>query len=312
VSFSQSALSKRAPYWAHIIAAAQIPQLATGDQAAPLADARPPSAVAAEPDTPLTMEEAARLSLIDQPLLTGREAKIQAEEQQAVAAAQLPDPKLSGGLKELPIDTPEAFSVRRDNFTEFTIGPSQEFPRAAKRRLQSVRKQLDADADRAASDCRTLPRTARIVGSPRRFNNRTPAKTASVTCCASCTRKSVRTMWIGAISRSAWPISMGRLFPMHRGALRRREAGTRAVAAASTRSCWRAAVCLMCSCNASHSPSNRRARRCVSTIGAHRKRRPENRHETQLQDCPARKQRSTSIPDLPGRTARPKMSSSMR
>jgi outer membrane protein TolC len=98
------------------------------------------------------MEEAARLSLVDQPLLTGREAKIQAEEQQAVAAAQLPDPKLSGGLKELPIDTPEAFSVSRDNFTEFTIGLSQEFTRAEKRRLQGARKQLDADADRAALD----------------------------------------------------------------------------------------------------------------------------------------------------------------
>jgi outer membrane protein, heavy metal efflux system len=150
VSFSQSALSKRAPYWALIIAAAQIPQLANAQQAVPLADARPPAAIAAEADTPLTMEEAARLSLIDQPLLTGRVAKIQAEEQQAVAAAQLPDPRLSGGLKELPIDTPEAFSVRRDNFTEFTIGLSQEFPRAAKRRLQGARKQLDADADRAA------------------------------------------------------------------------------------------------------------------------------------------------------------------
>jgi outer membrane protein, heavy metal efflux system len=150
VSFSQSALSKRAPYWALIIAAAQIPQLANAQQAVPLADARPSTAIAAEADTPLTMEEAARLSLIDQPLLTGRVAKIQAEEQQAVAAAQLPDPKLSGGLKELPIDTPEAFSVRRDNFTEFTIGLSQEFPRAAKRRLQGARKQLDADADRAA------------------------------------------------------------------------------------------------------------------------------------------------------------------
>lgn len=150
MSFSQSALSKRAPYWALIIAAAQIPQLANAQQAVPLADARPSAAIAAEADAPLTMEEAARLSLIDQPLLTGRVAKIQAEEQQAVAAAQLPDPKLSGGLKELPIDTPEAFSVRRDNFTEFTIGLSQEFPRAAKRRLQGARKQLDADADRAA------------------------------------------------------------------------------------------------------------------------------------------------------------------
>jgi outer membrane protein, heavy metal efflux system len=98
------------------------------------------------------MEEAARLSVVDQPLLTGREAKIHAEEQQAVAAAQLPDPQLSGGVKELPIDTPEAFSTRRDNFTEFTIGLSQEFPRAAKRKLQGARKQLDADTDRAALD----------------------------------------------------------------------------------------------------------------------------------------------------------------
>jgi cobalt-zinc-cadmium efflux system outer membrane protein len=140
----------RAPYWAFIIAATHISQLASAQQAVPPADARPSTAVAADADAPLTMEEAARLSLIDQPLLTGRVAKIQAEEQQAVAAAQLPDPKLSGGLKELPIDTREAFSVRRDNFTEFTIGLSQEFPRAAKRRLQGARKQLDADADRAA------------------------------------------------------------------------------------------------------------------------------------------------------------------
>jgi outer membrane protein, heavy metal efflux system len=102
--------------------------------------------------TPLTMDEAARLAAVDQPLLTGRQAKIEAEDQQAIAAAQLPDPQVLGGLKELPIDTPEAFSTRRDNFTEFTIGLSQEFPRAEKRRLQGARKQLDADADRAALD----------------------------------------------------------------------------------------------------------------------------------------------------------------
>jgi cobalt-zinc-cadmium efflux system outer membrane protein len=114
----------------------------------------PLASAAANPEaiSPLTMEEAARLAMIDQPLLTGRQAKIQAEDQQAIAASQLPDPQLSGGLKELPIDTSEAFSTRRDNFTEFTIGLSQDFPRAEKRRLQGARKQLDADADRAALD----------------------------------------------------------------------------------------------------------------------------------------------------------------
>jgi outer membrane protein, heavy metal efflux system len=108
--------------------------------------------VPTEATAPLTMEEAARLAAVDQPLLTERQAKIQAEDQQAIAASQLPDPQLSGGLKELPIDTSEAFSTRRDDFTEFTIGLSQDFPRAEKRRLQGARKQLDADADRAALD----------------------------------------------------------------------------------------------------------------------------------------------------------------
>jgi outer membrane protein, heavy metal efflux system len=116
------------------------------------AETAPADPVPAEATATLTMEEAARLAAIDQPLLTERQAKIQAEDQQAIAASQLPDPQLSGGLKELPVDTSEAFSTRRDDFTEFTIGLSQDFPRAEKRRLQGARKQLDADADRAALD----------------------------------------------------------------------------------------------------------------------------------------------------------------
>jgi outer membrane protein, heavy metal efflux system len=125
---------------------------AGSDPPSAIADSNYPDPGSVEGATPLTMEEAARLAAMDQPLLTGRQANIQAEEQQAVAAAQFPDPQLSGGLKELPIDTPEAFSTRRDNFTEFTIGLSQEFPRAEKRRLQGARKQLEADADRASLD----------------------------------------------------------------------------------------------------------------------------------------------------------------
>ena len=116
------------------------------------AEPGPADAVPADAAMPLTMEEAARLAAVDQPLLTGRQAKIQAEDQQAIAAAQLPDPQLSTGIKDLPIDTSEAFSTHRDNFTEFAVGLTQDFPRAEKRRLQVARKQLDADADRAALD----------------------------------------------------------------------------------------------------------------------------------------------------------------
>jgi outer membrane protein, heavy metal efflux system len=135
-----------------LVLAASPPASAVQDRPLPLAYVDAMNTAAAPGEVSLTMDEAARLALIDQPLLSGREAKIEAEEQQAVAAAQLPDPTLSGGLKELPIDTPEAFSTRRDNFTEFTIGVAQDFPRAEKRRLQGARKHLDADTDRAALD----------------------------------------------------------------------------------------------------------------------------------------------------------------
>src|ERR1700732_2524168 len=106
--------------------------------------------VLADQGPPLSLDEAIRLSLVDQPILSGHEAVINANERQAIAAAQLPDPKLSGGLKELTVDTSEAVSLRRDHFTEFTVGLSQELPRAAKRRLKGERKQLDADTERAA------------------------------------------------------------------------------------------------------------------------------------------------------------------
>jgi len=93
-----------------LFGAVQAPPLAAAEQSGP-PYASPVRADTDDANRPLTMDEAARLSLVDQPLLTGREAKIQAEEHQAIAAAQLPDPQLSGGIKELPIDTSEAFST---------------------------------------------------------------------------------------------------------------------------------------------------------------------------------------------------------
>jgi outer membrane protein, heavy metal efflux system len=148
----QRAFCRRGFAFISICILAAVTAQAGSDPPSPLAHFNLADAVSTDTATPLTMEDAARIAAVDQPLLTGRRAKIEAEEQQAIAAAQLPDPQLSGGLKELPIDTPEAFSTRRDDFTEFTIGLSQEFPRAEKRRLQGARKQLDADADRAGLD----------------------------------------------------------------------------------------------------------------------------------------------------------------
>ena len=102
------------------------------------------SAVAA---TPLTLDEAENLALNNQPLIAGQQAAIQAAEKNAVAAGQLPDPKLKLGLSDLPVTGSDAFSVRRDNFTEFKVGLSQDFPRVEKRRLRGAMAQLEAQRD---------------------------------------------------------------------------------------------------------------------------------------------------------------------
>jgi len=114
---------------------------------------------------PLSLDEARRLALTDQPILDGRAAAIEADEQQAVAVAQLPDPKLSAGLKDLPVDRGEAFSVRDDNFTTFSAGLSQELPRGDKRRLRGERKRLDAEVQRAGlqDDRRSIGRDAALA-----------------------------------------------------------------------------------------------------------------------------------------------------
>ena len=120
--------------------------------AIPSAHAHPFDLGATTSGAPLTIEDAIKLALTDQPILSGRQASIDAEEQQAVSVAQLPDPKLTAGLKDLPVDRGEAFSVRDDNFTMFSVGISQDFPRGDKRRLRGERKRLEAAMDRLGLD----------------------------------------------------------------------------------------------------------------------------------------------------------------
>lgn len=116
------------------------------------------------PDEPLSLAEAGRLAVSDQPVLAARQAAADAREQESVAAAQLPDPRLSAGLKDLPVDRGEAFSVRDDNFTTFTVGLSQELPRGGKRQLRGERKRLEADLGRygLATDRKAIARDAAL------------------------------------------------------------------------------------------------------------------------------------------------------
>ena len=93
----------------------------------------------------LELHDAVRLAVSKQPLLEAQSAAIDSARQKAVADAQLPDPKLSFGVQDFPIDTATAFSLRKDDFTMQTVGLMQEFPRAEKRRLRGERGQREAE-----------------------------------------------------------------------------------------------------------------------------------------------------------------------
>lgn len=87
----------------------------------------------------LTLEEASRLALEQQPLLDARSAELAGSRARAVAGAQLADPKLSFGIRDLPIDTAERYSLKRDSDTQLMVGVVQEFPAGDTRRLRGQR-----------------------------------------------------------------------------------------------------------------------------------------------------------------------------
>lgn len=122
-------------------------------------------AAAGPADPPLGLDEAMGLALTDQPVLEAREAAIRAAEDQAEAAAQLPDPKLTLGLQDVPIDGADAFSLRHDSFTGLTIGVAQDFPRAEKLRLRGARRQIEAEVNRfgLANDRRLVRRETALA-----------------------------------------------------------------------------------------------------------------------------------------------------
>ena len=93
----------------------------------------------------LGLDEAVRLAVDKQPLLEAQSAAVASAHQRAVADAQLPDPKLSFGVQDFPIDTRTAYSLRKDDFTMTTVDLMQDFPRAQKRRLRGERGQREAE-----------------------------------------------------------------------------------------------------------------------------------------------------------------------
>ena len=93
----------------------------------------------------LSLDQALDLAEANQPLLAGQRAAVRASEEAAVAARQLPDPKLQLGVLNLPVTGPDAFSLTSDFMTMRMIGVTQEFPREAKRQLRSELASIEGE-----------------------------------------------------------------------------------------------------------------------------------------------------------------------
>lgn len=103
---------------------------------------------------PLTLQAAVEQGVARAPLMTARDADIDASREEAMRAGRLPDPTLTFGVTNFPVTSPGAFSLRSDPTTTRAIGVTQAIPsraaRAAERQLASA--QIDAaDANRVAT-----------------------------------------------------------------------------------------------------------------------------------------------------------------
>ncbi|MDO9009216.1 MAG: TolC family protein, partial [Thiobacillus sp.] len=81
----------------------------------------------------LGFNDALTRALAETPALTASANRIDAARQSAIPADALPDPRLTLGLDNVPVDGPDSFSLDSDFMTMRRIGVMQEFPNSAKR-----------------------------------------------------------------------------------------------------------------------------------------------------------------------------------
>ena len=90
----------------------------------------------------LSLAEAERQALANDPGLRAVESRSLALEEMAVASAQLPDPMLKLGVMSLPVDN---FDFSQEPMTQAVVGLVQRFPRGDSRELQSTQISQQAE-----------------------------------------------------------------------------------------------------------------------------------------------------------------------
>ena len=97
------------------------------------------ASAAAQPVTPLSLDEALRLAEQRSALIEAADQSVAAARDRAVAGAQLPDPVLRAGVDNVPVEGADRFTLGRDFMTMRRIGVMQEFTGTDKRRLRRER-----------------------------------------------------------------------------------------------------------------------------------------------------------------------------
>ena len=102
-----------------------------------------------QPADALSLQEAVGLATARSGDAETSRASVQAADERAVAAGQLPDPVLKLGLSNVPLNGSDQYSLSRDSMTMRSISVMQEFTRADKRRAKADRYTAEAAAAEA-------------------------------------------------------------------------------------------------------------------------------------------------------------------
>lgn len=97
----------------------------------------------------LSFAAAQALALERAPVLAARRAALEGALAQRTSAGELPDPRLSVALENLPISGPMRWSFSEEPMTQRSFGWMQEVPNAAKRAAWREAAQAKADRERA-------------------------------------------------------------------------------------------------------------------------------------------------------------------
>jgi outer membrane protein TolC len=100
-------------------------------------------------DSPLTLAEAQRQAVGRSRLIAAQDSASTAAREMALAAGQLPDPVVTVGINNLPINGPDAWSLTSDFMTMRSVGLMQELTRDEKRQARAQRFEREADKSSA-------------------------------------------------------------------------------------------------------------------------------------------------------------------